>query len=258
MRLIPDTETTLIFIPNKNHTKRDYSAVFKPEAERFCDFWDIDKDECIHQFDISKKYKDRAEDVYNVIDNHRAPLNNLVFFCHGFPNGIQCGIKTKDLDRFVESIWQTPFGHTADEINVILYCCSTGDTPGTPAANERRDGPGMGDNSFADKFRDKLCEYGFTFCTVWGHTTVGHSTRNPYMRVFYGEGSPEGGSGGRFPVSPNSSLWKEWKKALWSRGEWKSSEYNRKNFRFAFPYLGFDGFAGPIHESLIDKQVIIT
>jgi len=150
-----------------------------------------------------------------------------------------------------------------------LYCCLTGFSLNI-----------AGDGGFADKLRDAFCEAGMTWVKVYAHTTAGHTTRNPYVRIFEGQGSPIGGIGGQLLVQPGAKLWKTWRSALWSQGVYSKKKsrwiripesisevsssvtlgYGRQkqeavrahNFRFLAPFMTIQ----ELHNALLNTLVI--
>lgn len=142
-------------------------------------------------------------------------LSLLAFFCHGWPDGIQAGFKCEHVRGLAKELKAV----AAPELTVVLYCCSTGDDR-DPTTAQRQPGPG-GDGGFADRLRDELCELGVA-ATVFAHETAGHTTRNPYVRVF----RPDERAGGHWLVEPWSELWAAWRRRL-----------HKTDLRFRFPFL---------------------
>jgi hypothetical protein len=139
----------------------------------------------------------QAEAVLEALKNFKGH-HRIAFFCHGYSNGIQFGIRSNDSIlwwKFVESICECARGSVSSQMagspNVLLYACSTGTDPdGNPDT-----APGSGDNSFADRLRDSICWSGGYYCRVVAHTTTGHAWHNPNVKIFDGNGSPYGGVG---------------------------------------------------------------
>jgi len=142
-------------------------------------------------------------------------FTSLSFFCHGWMNGVQAGFLKNHVVLLAESIDELLEHDDQDEDStttqpvIPLYCCSTGDDP----QDDPLTAVGTGDDSFADKLRDALCAHR-PYCRVVGHTTVAHTTKNPMVIFMDGMGVPTGGVGGYPPVSPKSTNWKRWVKAL--------------------------------------------
>ncbi len=142
----------------------------------------------------------RYRQVSDSMTAHKG-AHHLAVFCHGWANGLQLVPMASVKDFAKEIAWAT------DAPIVTLYACSTAD------------GPHLGgDGGFADALRDALCKVGATGCVVDAHTTAGHTTRNPYVRRFYGAASPVGGV---WIVEPKSALWRPWVKALQGPFRWE-------------------------------------
>lgn len=162
--------------------------------------------------------------------NRDQQVVQIAVFCHGWSSGIQFvhGARVK---HFAQAIKAGLFGST--RVNVTLYCCTAGSDTDPKTPETSGDAPG-GDGGFADLLRDALCAAGVVDCRVDAHTVLGHTTRNPYVRRFDGHGSPVGGVGGSWLVTPGSAHWHAWDKA--TDGE----------LRWEFPLLE----AGAIHVKL--------
>jgi hypothetical protein len=72
------------------------------------------------------------------------------------------------------------------DVQIIIYGCEA-----ARGQKERKDNwlvntmePG-GEDSLAAKIRDALVDEGKLMSSVWSHTEVGHTTRNPSLRFFY-------------------------------------------------------------------------
>jgi hypothetical protein len=193
--------------------KHDATGAFQPEARRF---FGIHGGRQVH-VDNGYSAERRAEHVLDeLVTSPPAPWQTIAFFCHGTPSSIQLGFDLRNVQDLARAVAQT----SAPDVRVLLYCCSTAST----IRRLLRTSVG-GDGGFADALRDALCREGATGCRVVGHTTVGHATKNPYVRFFDGKGSSIGGQGGEYVVRPGSALWPRWREAL------------ATDFRFHFPYL---------------------
>lgn len=214
--------------------KKDVTYAFAPESEKFLRAVAPNRS-TVADIDNRKSFAARRHEVLDIMklceqDPHY--FDGVAFFCHGWKGGIQLGFRNQDVDELADAI------HRLCEHSfpvVPLYCCSTGGDVQT-----KRSSPGSGDSSFADLLRDALCkriaEAGYApYPRVMGHTTVAHTTRNPYARFFDGMGSGAGGTGGYWTVKPKSELWGAWRKAL--RGT---------DLRFRFPFMEIS----EIHEEL--------
>ncbi len=200
--------------------KKDVTGAFAPEAEKFAK---CHGNGTILDFDNRKPLAARRKEVMQLIDGTtESPYREfdaVAFFCHGWSNGIQAGFTRANVATLVAAVQETsPF----ESVRVVLYCCSTGDDP----QDSPKQAAGTGDNSFADKLRDTLCQEGDEECHVVAHDTVAHTTMNPFALFFDGMGSTSGGAGGFYPVAPGSQLWAKWRKAL-----------RTTNLRFRFPFM---------------------
>jgi hypothetical protein len=210
--------------------KRDATHAFHPEARRY---QQVRGGKLVH-VDNRKDVATRAEAVLEEIArNGRQPWKTIAFFCHGTAKSIQLGFDLRtvgELGRYIA-------GTSERDVRVLLYCCSTASTLkrilGAPA-------PG-GDGGFADELRDALCRHGATRCRVMAHDTVGHTTKNPHVRLFDGQESPIGGQGGEMPVRPGGKLWTAWREAL--AGKFMAGS----DFRFHMPFMEI----GEIHAALV-------
>jgi hypothetical protein len=179
--------------------KRDATRAFIPEAKRFTAYWHARGYEAeYHCIDNTKPNVERRRQTIEAIWS-KPKLKHLAIFAHGWRSGIQLGFRLSHMRALARAIEQV----AVDDAPVVsLYCCSTAQ------------GSTGGDGGFADELRDELCHQGLVRCRIDAHTTQGHTTRNPHMRRFEGEGSYTGGQGGWFIVRPRSKLWRAWTKAL--------------------------------------------
>jgi hypothetical protein len=204
--------------------KKDVTGAFAPELTAFCRAWNDSTIETLVVDNRLPMAKQRAS-VLRAIRDAEVAAETVAFFCHGWKGGIQLGFTNAHVDKLASAladVWVE---------NVVLYCCSTGGDVQT-----KKSSPGTGDGSFADRLRDALCQKGRTHCRVVAHTTVAHTTKNPYVRFFDGMGSKIGGAGGYFPVAPGSELWPKWRRALQST-----------DLRFRFPAMDVED----IHAELV-------
>lgn len=222
--------TTLVFTASHDtRGKRDATGAFIPEAKRFRD---------LHGgrlvfVDNRKGEPERAEQVLAEISRNGAqPWRTVAFFCHGTPRTIQLGFNRATVRELARYIART----SERDVRVLLYCCSTASALREVIGGESTGG----DGGFADMLRDALCAEGATKCRVMGHVTVGHTSKNPHVRLFEGGGSPIGGQGGAYVVRPGSKLWTPWREAL--AGEFMGGS----DFRLRF----WQWDIGEIHEAL--------
>jgi len=195
---------SISFVPRHSSKGKHDADEFRREAQAFAK---IHPGQIVEINNHAKKVAMRAE----VLDALRGceAADIIAFFCHGWRHGIQFGFGIQHLAALAESMSHADAMQCAC---VVLYCCSTADGPG----------PG-GDGGFADSLRDALCAVGDVWCDVYAHDRPGHTTRNPYVRLFSGEGSRYGGTGGTWIVAPGSALWRRWVAAM------------KTDLRFRFP-----------------------
>ena len=218
---------SLVLRPKKGEPGDGYHA-FAPESNRFLELHPgalveisaqkmsgtVPKDEAR----AAKKMR-RAATIGAVTGN--PGFDTLAIFSHGWSSGFQFGFDTRNVDELAFAIRAA---RAPADVRVVFYSCGCGDGSGVD-----------GDGGFADALRDKLCQEGLAHCQVDAHTTVGHTTRNPWVRRFRGEGSMTGGQGGGWIVAPTSDLWRAWRRAL-----------ANTDLRYRYPYLEI----GDIHEEL--------
>jgi len=214
----------LIITPDRNTKKSDYTGAFKPEALAYKKKWDG----TIVTFDASASMANRKKQVLDVITRagELGVVDHFALFCHGWSDGIQAGFTRKNVSELAKAL----SNYTLYDVKFALYCCSTGadpqddsmEAPGTPKV----DNGNPGDGSFADMLRDALCVKGAVDCSVFAHRTAGHTTQNPNVILFNGDGCAAGGYGGVMPITPkNKKAWAAWVKKL------------KTPFRFEVPYM---------------------
>lgn len=204
----------LAFAPEHNsHGKRDATGAFRPEALAFCRLHGalpaVLFDNRLDMTDRLRFARERIEAM------QPGTLDTLAIFCHGWKDGIQLGARTRSACLLVDSIRRV----AASDLRVILYCCDAARDDDDDRADDKEPGPG-GDGGFADKLRDEMRAQGVRG-TVFAHTTMGHTTHNPYVRRF----DPGDLVGGHYIIKPHSPHWRAWHRAL------------RGDLRFRFPFL---------------------
>lgn len=226
----------VIFVPDRNtHGKKDLTGAFLPEARRFA------KEHrraasAIVQIDVGQSLIKRQQRVIDAIKeqaDEQDGLDFIAFFCHGYRYRLQVGFGARSTvnDQWLRKLASTVYDNTGWGVVLPLYSCTT-------ATSHRRksDQTAAGDGGFADELRDALCREGAKQCRVIGHTTSGHTTKNPFVRVFEGNGNPEGGTGGQWISRPRGPTWRRWKR--WLR---------KGNNRFHFPFMEMHEILEEIH-----------
>lgn len=224
----------LIFRPeHDSHGKKDVTYAFKPEAAKYLKAV-CTRDSRIVVINNRLSFAKRWEQVSKALaeaDKAGSYYDGVAFFCHGWKSGIQLGANNKNVWELADRI------HRLCEHSfpcVPLYCCSTGGDVKTKSSS-----PATGDNSYADRLRDSLCEVISTagmspYPRIFAHETVAHATKNPRVRLFDGQGSSEGGVGGYRPVKIRGRLWRIWRAELQAK---KGSPQEGSDFRFWVPHL---------------------
>jgi len=251
----------LIITGDRDVKRSDYTCVFKPESELFAKTYGFDRVNFV-RIDVSKSMPKRRQQLFDELAKlEEIRFTDIAVFMHGWQNGIQCGLRLEDVNPFISKLaWHdlVDGGDDSDSpIHVCLYCCLTGDVPGSPASAQRKEGPG-GDGGFADRVRDEFCKAGKPWVKVYAHTTAGHATRNPFVRIFEGKGSPVGAVDGDWLIRPPkkgraSPLWKPWVGALMGKPPFDKGlvpmplyfqdtagmvrKTARSNFRFLAPFM---------------------
>lgn len=180
--------------------KRDASTVFAPEAKRFAE---------LHEgravgIDNRKPVRHRRAACLEAID--AGPMDTLALFCHGTTHSTQLLGSRAQIPALKVAAQAARLG--TDRALVVLFCCSTASGTGVD-----------GNGGYADAFRDELCRAGVPNCKVVAHDTVGHATRNPHVRVFFGMGTPHGGVGGIALVARGTPAWRTWTRRLRDRND---------------------------------------
>lgn len=225
---VVDDWNVLVFYSNTNvQGRKDATGAFIPEAKAFRKTHDIPKENFIGVKCRGAKAAQRREHVFSKIEEigSKRPINSIAFFCHGWPAGIQFGIRRDQISDLVSLLKQ----YATKDVRIVLYACLA-------AENDVRDneigksGPAT-DGGFADELRDNMVRAGISDGIVDAHKTAGHTSWNPYVVRFLCSDviTPEyGGVGGAFLVEPRSENWRAWVKAL------KDKE---RGLRYRFPYM---------------------
>jgi len=107
----------------------------------------------------------------------------LAIFSHGTTGwlGIGKGITSRKAKPLIKSIAPA----LTTDVNVVLYACSAARSPSKREDWHKGTFKPGGAKSLAGVIRDALLKEGMKQAKVWGHTTVGHMTRNFALRIFY-------------------------------------------------------------------------
>lgn len=201
---MPKEYECLVFAPKFNTGKKhDATGAFQPEQKAFAKRHKIPETN-LFLVDNTQTAKQMRDFVLSKLKRVE-PVRTIVFMCHGWLSGIQFGFDKTSLKDLAWALARVV------DVRVVLYACSTA-----------QGGPG-GDGGFADILRDALRDAGAADCQIDAHTTAGHTTKNPYVRRFLGQGAA---TGGVFIVDPkDNDIWPKWREAL------------KTDFRFDFPYM---------------------
>jgi len=208
----------LIFLPDRN-TKRDkktgklkpdYTGAFLPEAIAFSKHHSIESSNIV-EVDVSLRRRDMRNFICDKIKEHESPLDVVAFFCHGLKNSIQLGFSVHNLSMLIDAMES----RVMPDVVIALFCCSAARDLDSEIQDDKSVNVISGDGGFADTFRDLLCKKTNAIdCRVVAHVTAGHTTINPWVKYFDGNGSKTGGYGGKWLVEPKSRLWKKWIRVL--------------------------------------------
>ena len=204
----PAPMTAIAIAPRFNTgDKKDATGAFIPEARRFLVSNGMGP---LLLFDNRQSMCRRRKQAYQFLDENAMLEPPLIgIFCHGWKSGIQLGFRRWSSRFLADRI--VALGHPAPRI--FLAACSTAQGWGKEEGNRSNVG---GEGGFADKLRDNLVARGIMGGWVDAHTTLGHTTRNPYVRRFYMD--PEGTYGAEWLVRPGSRLWARWRIAVRGAG----------------------------------------
>lgn len=160
-----------VLTPDRNTSSNDFTGAFQPESQRYAShFRDAGETVTVSTVPISAQRHTMRESVNLLLSRASGQIDTLVFMCHGWPDGIQLGYHREDCASLAQTIAAT----CAESPLIVLYCCSTGS-----------DVLGGAGSSFAGVLRDQCRALG-RYATVFAHTTAGHTTRNPNIRLFHG------------------------------------------------------------------------
>ena len=189
-----------VFAPLRNTPGRnDVTGAFLPEAHRFVAVNALPGG--VRIFDNGLPFAQRREQVEMAFDG-ASNVDVVAFFCHGWKTGIQAGYRMPNVPELALLLKKVASPH----LTVLLYACDTARDGDAELGDDQVDGPG-GEGGFADAMRDELSRLRVN-ARVYGHTTEGHCTQNPRVRVF--DTSVAAMPGGRWLVEPGSAGWKQW------------------------------------------------
>lgn len=206
----------IIWTPNANRSgKNDYTGAFAPESIKLAKALALPN--TIRAIPENANVSTMEQAITEIVAPKQLDLQlvdtpNLSRFCvlsHGVRNTLCLG-HMRPQGRLFES-WCDALATASREgqyysgLVVTLYCCSL--AGGNP------------DGSFADRLRWALRARGLDGW-IDAHTTVGHTTKNPYVRRFDLTSS----AGSYWLVQPGSLQWKAWRSALQTPFRFEFSE----------------------------------
>jgi len=194
----------IIFYTSTNSPKKcDATGAFIPESKKFANHHgDVI---CVSVPCRGKTRDQRAQVVYDELGRHDK-IDTVSFACHGHPTHIQhgFGIRGKHNNARLAKILAAK-----DIRRVIFYCCSVA-RPNTKISQM----------SYCGDLHNELYALGCN-AAIYGHTTAGHTTQNPFVKVFI-----NGDVEGKFIVEPGTKDWAMWRTKL----------RRHQTYRFQFPF----------------------
>jgi hypothetical protein len=198
--------------------RRDATGAFQPEAKRFLKYHKQSFDN-LFLIDNKQTRAKMRKQVLKILRSLHCSNPCIAFFCHGYRLGIQFGFCVGHAGSLARAITKL------NPVSVVFYSCDVARDRDRSRRDDITDTIG-GDGGFADVVRDEFAAAGARWgMNVDGHTTPGHTTRNPFVRRFAVE-STDGGRGGYYIVSrKQKKLWSKWRQEL------------KTDFRFMYPIL---------------------
>lgn len=200
--------------------RKDVSGAFGPESKAFIKTLNLAA--TLRLFDNNRAMGDRRKEV-DVALERVAGSNMEVFaaFCHGWKDGVQFGYRIKDIPSLADRLVKA----CAPGVTIILYACDAARDSNESRADDRNPGPG-GSGGFASELFMAMHKRGHVGCRVIAHSTEGHTTRNPYARVWMQDADLHNGD---WFVDPTSDLFGKWRKEL--------AGVPFPGFKYRFPFM---------------------
>lgn len=180
--------------------RKDSSGAFKPEAQRLIKHLDLNA--TLRLFDNNRAPADRRKEVSLAFQRVQS-AELCAFLCHGWKDGIQAGFNMQTVQTLAADIALA----CTSTATVALYCCDTASN--AKDSDDKRGGPG-GLGGFASELYQALNKRGFTG-QLWAHTTAGHTTQNPYVRIW---SCDESVPLAHWAVEPESDEFAPWRRLL--------------------------------------------
>lgn len=222
--------------------KVDATGAFQPRARAFAQ---------VHGstavlFDDRRKMHERGAEILRHLDAYSGrPLICVAFFCHGWWRGIEAGFDMRPgVGMSPRVLAQAIASKSGEGVIVPLYACSTADAPGGEDLG--------GDGGFADALRDELAIAGCVNVRVDAHDRDGHTTRNPYVWRFDGNGERAAGAGGAWLVPPTIGMGGEKKpNPMWPI--WKRALADGSGLDLTYPFLGRPAIAEELSRRIASR-----
>jgi len=220
----------IIFIPDRNHIKKDFEFVFLPEAEKFREyvFNNLIDDSDADLINIYKVNISKRANVYGIMFIvstivkefflRHEKIKSIVFICHGYRSGIQLGIRKTNYKEFLDIVY--PYINT--DANFIFYSCNVA-------------------NGFLYYFNQYLIKQGFMGHKVIGHTNRGHAIQNPFVKV-YSDIYPNG----EWIIQPNIKEFKIWKEIL------------KTDFKYKYPFMDIVDIRNHVKDVYVNNSLTPT
>lgn len=143
----------------------------------------------------------------------KAGIRTLAFFMHGTFRWIQLGFHLEHVPMLANALSRAC---DVRDLRICLYACSAASEQGE-TEDHQKNAPAGGEGGFADALRDELLRLKVQ-TTVYAHATVGHTTENPFVRVF-GPYDPD--KGGLALIEHHDPLFPAWERALRQGDLWQ-------------------------------------
>lgn len=206
--------------------RQDATGAFIPESINFAKFHQANGHTVERVgYDNLLVPKQLRRERFLALIERAAPFDAFVYFGHG----LRSSLPSPSVDAaHVPQLAKLLASKAADpkKFIVVLYACSTGETPSALARVHALEN---GEGGFADKLRDELLAAGVTGGWVDGHTIAAHTTQNAYLRRFLLDPAVKD-FGGDWLVAPKSPAWARWRERL-------HTPWREDPFRFEFPFM---------------------
>ena len=131
---------------------------------------------------IAKTCVDKANKLSGVTSGDQYKIKTLAFFAHGTEGWCSITpISGNEGKKLVKNVAAS----LKNDVDIIIYACSVANSPSEIHDDwDKGTMDAGGKDSMAEGVRDELFDQNITSGKVWGHTTVGHVTRNFALRYF--------------------------------------------------------------------------